>query len=98
MNLEEPSSKQPKKNKLKLKRLEKDNNYEGIYYIDRYKRIWLKEGNKYVKPSRFDIYAHICKINNITPMKVYTNEDLKWDILNLLLVMLPLILNATCRI
>ena len=76
MNPEEPSSKQSKKNKLKLKRLEKDNNYEGIYYIDRYKRIWLKEGNKYIKPSRFDIYAHICKINNIkSKTQIYNYYD-----------------------
>ena len=62
--------------KLKLKLLEKDNNYEGIYYIDRYKRIWLKEGNKYIKPIRFDIYSHICKINNIKPKtQIYNYYD-----------------------
>ena len=54
-----------KKNKLKLKLIEKDNNYDGIYYIDQYKRIWINLDDKIMKPERFDIYAHICKINNI---------------------------------
>ena len=35
-----------KKNKLKLKLIEKDNNYDGIYYIDQYKRIWVNNNDK----------------------------------------------------
>lgn len=62
--------------KLKLKLLEKDNNYSGVYYIDQYKRIWLKEENRYIKPYRYDIYAHICKINNIKPKtQIYNSYD-----------------------
>jgi hypothetical protein len=35
-----------KKNKLKLKLIEKDNNYDGIYYIVQYKRIWVNNNDK----------------------------------------------------
>ena len=67
-----------KQKKLKLKLLEKDNRYEGIYYIDKYKRVWLKENDKYIKPHRFDIYCHICKINNINP-KTQIYDDYEYD-------------------
>lgn len=65
-----------KKNKLKLKLLEKDNNFDGIYYIDQFKRMWVNIDNKIIKPKRFDIYAHICKINNMkSNTQIYNSYD-----------------------
>lgn len=53
---------------IKLKELINDPKYEGSYYIDQFKRVWQKiDINNYVKPTRFDVYAHICKLNCIKP-------------------------------
>jgi hypothetical protein len=55
---------------LRLTLLQTDGNSQinDVYYIDNKKRVWLKKSDTcFVKPNRYDIYAHICKINNINP-------------------------------
>ena len=64
---------------IRLKSLEKDNNYDGTYYIDQYKRVWLAINDQCIRPERFDIYAHICKINDI---KAQTNIYNSYSILD----------------
>lgn len=46
--------------------MSKNGNYldrEDVYYVDRWKRIWIQREGKLIRPERFDIYCHICKRN-----------------------------------
>ena len=55
---------------MHLKTLQTDgkSDINETYYVDNRQRIWLKTtDHTFVRPSRYDIYSHICKINNIRP-------------------------------
>jgi hypothetical protein len=70
-----------KKQTIKLKSLLKDARYDGEYFMDQYKQVWeKKKDGKYVKADRFDVYAHICKINTFSPKtQIYDYQDRTMD-------------------
>jgi hypothetical protein len=48
---------------IRLKTLQTDGRsaINDTYYVDNRQRVWLKtEDNAFVRPSRYDIYSHIC--------------------------------------
>ena len=58
--------------RLKLLQTDEKNKAGEVYYVDNQKRIWLQTTKNdgsiwFVRPQRFDIYSHICKINNLQP-------------------------------
>ncbi len=69
-----------KKQTIKLKSLLGDARYDGEYFMDQYKQVWEKKDSKYVKLDRFDIYAHICKMNTFSPKtQIYNYQDRTMD-------------------
>lgn len=65
-----------KKQTINLKALLKDARYDGEYFMDQFKQVWEKKDGKYMKADRFDVYAHICKINTFSPKtQMYDYQD-----------------------
>jgi hypothetical protein len=52
---------------MRLKYLQTDSKStpDEQYFADSKKQVWVLKNGNYVKPERYDIYAHICKINNM---------------------------------
>ncbi len=63
--------------KWKLRLLDSDR--EDVYYVDRWKRIWIQREGKLIRPERFDIYCHICKINGMKPKTQIYNHYSTFD-------------------
>jgi hypothetical protein len=73
--------------RLKLLQTDAKTKANDVYYVDNQKRIWLQtttiEGSLlFVRPERFDIYAHICKINNLQPKTQIYNSYSTFDPIN----------------